>query len=118
MTVNGPRYHSHVSPRSLSTLDGKDPIRNYPAHWELLRWYKCWRKYPYAAEGHAALIVKERVGDYSHYPCTYDSGHWHIGRGKNRANRSGLTQRAKHTYRRAVRHEIWQEHLQKGQESD
>lgn len=109
MTVDGPRYHSHVSPRSLSSLERQSPLSAYPAHWELMRWYKCWRKTPYS-EVIAALVVPDRGPEYSHYPCPFDPSHWHIGRGFNKANPKYLTARAKHTYRRAVRHEIWAEH--------
>lgn len=100
-------YHANMSPRTLSTVDR--PLYEYPAHWELLRWYKCWRKLPYPTEILAFLIAEDREG-YSHYPCPYNEPHWHIGRGGNRANPRQIGQRAKRVYRKAVRDEIWAEY--------
>lgn len=105
------KYHANVSPRSLSTVT--DPLREYPAHWELLRWYRCWRKYPYPNEVSAFLIAEKRSEEYRHYPCPVDSTHWHIGRGRNKADPAKLSQRAKRSYRKAVRDEIWREYEQK-----
>ena len=95
-----------MSPRALSTVQD-NPLLGYPAHWELMRWYRCWRKYPYESEIHAALVAESRQEEYGHYPCPLDSQHWHVGRGGNRADPKKLTQRAKRTYRKAVRDEIW-----------
>jgi hypothetical protein len=109
------KYHANMSPRSLSTV--RDHIREYPARWELLRWYKCWRKLPYPSDLIAALIAEERPG-YSHYPCPYGEPHWHIGRGGNKANPAQLTQRAKRVYRKAVRDEIWADYEQEQQRQE
>ena len=98
------RYHAHTSPRTLSTVT--DPIRLYPAHWELMRWYDCWRKYPYPTDLIAALIADERPEEYRHYPCPVNPEHWHIGRGGNHADPKYRSQRAKRSYRKAVRDEI------------
>lgn len=106
------KYHANVSPRTLSTVNG-DPLANYPKHWELLRWYKCWRKLPYPSDLIAALIAETRSEEYRHYPCPFEPTHWHIGRGGNRANPRQLLQRAKRTYRKAVRDEIWAEYEEK-----
>lgn len=95
-----------MSPTALKTV--VDPLRGYPAYWELMKWYLCWRKYPYPSEVIAALVVETRSEGYSHYPCPVDSDHWHIGRGDNsKSNRNKIPQ-AKRTYRKAVRDEIWQ----------
>lgn len=102
------KYHAHRSPRTLTTTS--DPLREYPATWELLRWYRCFRKVPYPTEIIASILAEERSSEYRHYPCPLDPTHWHIGRGGNRANPKYLVQRAKRTYRKAVRDEIWMEH--------
>lgn len=102
------KYHAHRSPRTLTTTD--DHLREYPHTWELLKWYKCWRKVPYPTEILAAILADERSEDYRHYPCPIDSTHWHIGRGGNQANPKYLIQRAKRCYRKAVRDEIWAEY--------
>ena len=108
------KYHAHLSPRELSTVT--KPLEEYPARWELMAWYVCWRKHPYAAEIHAALVAETRSEAYSHYPCPLDSTHWHIGRGGKDADpRKRLTQ-AKRTYRKAVRDEIWRAHVVREEE--
>lgn len=98
------RYFAHVSPRTLSTVT--DPIRSYPANWELMHWYDCWRKYPYPVEVAAAIVAERRSEEYRHYPCPRDPSHWHVGRGGNQANPKYRLQRAKRSYRKAVRDEI------------
>lgn len=103
------KYHPHLSPRTLTTVD--NPLLGYPAYWELMKWYKCWRKYPYPSEVIAALVVETRPEAYQHYPCPLDPTHWHIGRGRNGADPRKLAQRAKRSYRKAVRDEIWREHV-------
>ena len=102
------KYLTYVSPRTLSTV--KDPIREYPSTWELLKWYLCWRKVPYLSEIFAAFLAEERSEEYGHYPCPVDPTHWHIGRGHNKADPRYRIQRAKRVYRKAVRDEIWAEH--------
>jgi hypothetical protein len=100
-----------MSPRSLTTV--LDPLLGYPAHWELMKWYLCWRKYPYPSEVVAALVVEARTDGYAHYPCPLDSTHWHIGRGGGRNTRSKQVPQAKRVYRKAVRDEIWREYEEK-----
>lgn len=106
-----PRYRAYTSPRSLTTTT--DHLRVYPQHWELMRWYLCWRKFPYPVEGHALLLAEGRGEEYSHYPCPKNPEHWHIGRGHNQAPKNMLTNRAKRVYRKAVRDEIWAETLER-----
>lgn len=101
-------YHANMSPRSLTTVS--DPLKGYPAYWEIMRWYLCWRKYPYPTEVIAALIVETRGDEYSHYPCPVDKDHWHIGRGDNSKSNHHKHPQAKRTYRKAVRDEIWREY--------
>jgi hypothetical protein len=103
------KYHAHVSPRSLTTIAG-DPLRNYPAYWELMKWYLCWRKVPYESEIVAALLAEDRQGEYSHYPCPLDPSHWHIGRGDGTKTARQRHPQAKRVYRKAVRDEIWRDH--------
>lgn len=105
-------YHAHLSPRSLTTVT--DPIRQYPEHWELFRWYACWRKYPYPSEVIAALVVETRDEEYRHYPCPLEPHHWHIGRKKASGN---WLPSAKRRYRKAVRDEIWREHVVRQEEA-
>jgi hypothetical protein len=104
------KYHPHVSPRSLVT-NAADVLSGYPARWELMRWYLCWRKFPYASEVIAALIVEDRAEGYSHYPCPLDPSHWHIGRGGGGNSSNKRYAQAKRVYRRAVRDEIWRDHV-------
>lgn len=103
-----PVYKAFTSPFTLTTTE--DHLRAYPKHGELMRWYLCLRKYPYAQETHAALVVFEKGEEYSHFPCQIDPTHWHIGRGHGKAPRNMLTQRAKRRFRKAVRDEIWAAH--------
>lgn len=105
------KYHPNLSARSLTTTDNH--LTQYPAHWELLRWYRCWRKYPYPSDVIAALMVEMRTDGYAHYPCPVDPTHWHIGRGGNGADPRKLLQRAKRSYRKAVRDELWREYERK-----
>jgi hypothetical protein len=102
------KYHPNMSPRSLTTV--ADPLKGYPAHWELMKWYLCWRKYPYPSEVISALVVEDRGDEYSHYPCPLDGQHWHIGRGGNSKPNHRKVPQAKRTYRKAVRDEIWREY--------
>ena len=104
-----------MSPRSLTTV--KDPLSGYPAYWELMKWYFCWRKVPYPTEVIAALIVQDRSEEYSHYPCPLvDGAHWHIGRGGRNGDPKRRLAQAKRTYRKAVRDEIWRAHVVREQE--
>lgn len=107
-------YHTHLSPRSLTTVE--DPLRGYPARWEMMKWYRCWRKYPYPTEVIAGLVAEARVEGYSHYPCPLDPTHWHIGRGgkQNPSNKQHI--QAKRVFRKAVRDEIWRAHVVRQQE--
>lgn len=109
------KYRPHTSPRELTTV--VDPLRGYPARWELMRWYTCWRKYPYPTEVIAALIVEGRREEYAHYPCPMEPSHWHIGRGggQNSANHRYI--QAKRVYRKAVRDEIWRAHVVREEET-
>lgn len=107
-------YHAHTPARSLSTTS--DPLRQYPEIPELLWWYKCARKYPYPSDLIACLIAETRSEEYRHYPCPVDSTHWHVGRGQNNAEKKYLVQRAKRAYRKAVRDEIWREHVGRTEE--
>ena len=107
-------YHTHRSPTSLTTV--KDPLRGYPAYWELMKWYLCWRKTPYAPEIVAAILAEERGEAYAHYPCPLDDTHWHIGRGGTPNPRKQQFQQAKRVYRRAVRDEIWRRHVVRQEE--
>lgn len=102
-------YHAEMSPLALMTVD--DPLKGYPARWELMRWYRCWRKYAYPSDVVAALLAEARPDGYAHYPCPLDSTHWHIGRGggANPAKQQHI--QAKRVYRRAVRDEIWRAHV-------
>jgi hypothetical protein len=109
------KYHANMSPRSLETV--VDPLRGYPAYWELMKWYLCWRKVPYPSEVIAALIVETRSEGYSHYPCPLDPAHWHIGRGGGGpVDHSRRLSQAKRTYRKAVRDEIWRAHVVREEE--
>jgi hypothetical protein len=103
------KYHPHQSPRSLTTVT--DHLRGYPAYWELMKWYLCWRKVPYPTEVIAALVVEDRPEEYSHYPCPMHPDHWHIGRGGGNTDPKRRFQQAKRTYRKAVRDEIWRNHV-------
>lgn len=103
-------YHAQRSPRTLETVRG-NPLSGYPAYWELMKWYLCWRKVPYQTEVIAALVVEERSEEYRHYPCRLDSSHWHIGRGGGGKPKKQQYAQAKRTYRKAVRDEIWREHV-------
>jgi hypothetical protein len=107
-------YHPHMSPRSLTTV--QDPLRGYPARWELMRWYLCWRKVPYPSDVIAALVVEERPEEYSHYPCPLDPTHWHIGRGGGQNSSNKRFIQAKRVYRKAIRDEIWRAHVRKTEE--
>lgn len=107
------KYHAYLSPRLLTTVE--DPLRNYPAGWELLRWYRCLRKYPYESEVIAALVAEVRGEEYSHYPCPINPAHWHIGRGGPPKNKAQYSQ-AKRVFRKAVRDEIWREHVVREEE--
>jgi hypothetical protein len=98
-------YHSQVSPRTLTTIPG-DPISNYPARWELMLWYRCWRKYPYPTEAIAAIAVEGKSEDYAHYPCPIDPSHWHHGRGGGGRTSKQQHIQAKRVYRKAIRDEI------------
>jgi hypothetical protein len=110
------KYHPNVSPFTLTTV--KDHIREYPDYWELMKWYICWRKVPYPTEIIAALIAEERSDGYSHYPCPMDPDHWHIGRGGGRqTNKAKRFQQAKRVFRKAVRDEIWRNHVRKTEEA-
>lgn len=100
-------YRPHTSARTLQTV--QNPLSGYPAYWELMKWYTCWRKYPYPSEVIAALVVESRPGEYRHYPCPLDPFHWHIGRGDNTSSRNQRHTQAKRVYRKAVRDEIWRE---------
>jgi hypothetical protein len=108
------KYHANVSPRSLTTV--KDPLSGYPAYWELMRWYLCWRKVPYTSEIFAAIIAENRSEGYSHYPCPLDPSHWHIGRGGNKGDKKKRLAQAKRVYRKAVRDEIWRAHVVRQEE--
>lgn len=103
------KYHPHRSPRTLETAP-ENPLSGFPAFWELMRWYLCWRKVPYEAEIVAAILAEERNGAYSHYPCPVDPSHWHIGRGDGSKNARQRLPQAKRVYRKAVRDEIWREY--------
>lgn len=103
-------YKPHMPASELQTVRG-DRLSSYPAHWELLRWYACWRKFPYQTEAIACLVSEARGPEYAHFPCRVDSSHWHLGRGGNKADPRKLLQRAKRVYRRAVRDEIWRRHV-------
>lgn len=105
------KYHPNMSPRSLTTVE--DHLRHYPKYWELMKWYTCWRKYPYPTEAIACLVAEGRSEAYSHYPCPLEPEHWHIGRGGGQADPRGRIQRAKRAYRKAVRDEIWRDHERK-----
>lgn len=98
------KYKAEVDPRQLSTVT--DPLRGYPEIWELLLWYRCWRKYPYPSEVIAALVVQDRRDDYHHYPCPLGGEHWHIGRGSGGKRVRDLIAGAKRRYRKSVRDEI------------
>ncbi len=104
------KYITYMSARDLQTPKS---VMEYPAYWELMKWYKCWRKIPYPSEVIAAIIAEERSEEYRHYPCPLYPHHWHIGRGGGLADKRKLTQRAKRSYRKAVRDEIWAEHEEK-----
>ncbi len=108
------KYHANMSPRTLTTV--VDPLKGYPAIWELMKWYTCWRKTPYVSEIHAVLIVEDRPDGYSHYPCPLDSLHWHIGRGGGGRTFHQRIPQAKRSYRKAVRDEIWREHVVRAEE--
>lgn len=87
-------------------------MSGYPAYWELMKWYLCWRKVPYSTEIIATLLAETRGEEYSAYPCPLDAHHWHIGRGGGgKTNRERISQ-AKRTYRKAVRDEIWRSHVE------
>ena len=103
------KYHPHLSPRSLVTVE--NPLVGYPKYWELLKWYTCWRKVPYESDAIAFLVADGRSEEYRHYPCPIHPEHWHVGRGRNQADPRKRIQRAKRTYRKAVRDEIWREHV-------
>lgn len=108
------KYHPNMSPRSLVTVE--DPLYGYPARWELMRWYLCWRKVPYLTEVIAALVVDDRPPEYSHYPCPLDPSHWHIGRGGGGNSSKRRFIQAKRVYRKAVRDEIWRAHVVREEE--
>lgn len=108
------KYHANMSPRSLTTV--KDPLSGYPAYWELMKWYLCWRKVPYPTEVIAALLAEARPEGYSHYLCPLDPSHWHIGRGGNKSNKKKRHAQAKRVYRKAVRDEIWRAHVVRQEE--
>ena len=97
-------YHPNMSPQSLVTA-AEDPLSGYPKRWELMRWYLCWRKYPYPTEIIALLVAEARPEGYSHYPCPLDSTHWHIGRGGGQNGSKKRYIQAKRVYRKAVRDE-------------
>jgi hypothetical protein len=101
-------YHANVSPQSLSTV--VDPLKGYPARWELMRWYTCWRKTPYVTEAIAALVAEARPEGYAHYPCPLDASHWHIGRGGRPNPYKQQLVQAKRVYRKAVRDEKIEAH--------
>lgn len=107
------KYHANVSPRALSTVT--DPLAGYPAYWELKWWYLCGRKYPYS-EIVAAIVAEERGSEYSHYPCPVNPEHWHIGRGGGGRTYKQQIGQAKRSYRKAVRDEIWREHVVRQEE--
>lgn len=86
-------------------------MKGYPAYWELMKWYLCWRKYPYPSELTAAFVAEERAEGYRHYPCPLDPTHWHIGRGDGHKSVKHRLPQAKRTYRKAVRDEIWRNHV-------
>ena len=109
------KYHANLSPRSLTTVT--DHLSGYPAYWELMKWYLCWRKYPYPTEIIAALVAEDRTEGYSHYPCPIDPTHWHIGRGHRDADKKKRHAQAKRVYRKAVRDEIWRAHVVREEES-
>lgn len=108
------KYRPHTSPRSLTTV--VNPLLGYPDRWELMKWYLCWRKYPYPSEVIAALMVEVRNDEYAHYPCPLDGSHWHIGRGGGGNSSNKRLIQAKRTYRKAVRDEIWREHVVREEE--
>lgn len=97
-------YHTNMSPQSLTTA-GDDPLVGYPARWELMRWYLCWRKYPYPSEIIACLVAEARPEEYAHYPCPLDPTHWHIGRGGGGNTSKKRHIQAKRVYRKAIRDE-------------
>jgi hypothetical protein len=103
-----------MSPRSLQTV--VDPLRGYPDRWELMRWYRCWRKYPYPTEVIAALVAEGRSEEYAHYPCPLDPTHWHIGRGGGANSAKQQFIQAKRVFRKAVRDEIWRAHVVREEE--
>lgn len=107
-------YHAHMSPRLLTTVT--DHIREYPARWELMKWYTCWRKYPYPTEITALLVAQARPEGYAHYPCPLEPTHWHIGRGggQNTSNKRFI--QAKRVFRKAVRDEIRDAYVVRQQE--
>jgi hypothetical protein len=109
-------YHPQMSPRSLETV--VDPLIGYPARWELMRWYTCWRKYPYPTEVIAALVAEGRRQEYAHYPCPLDPTHWHIGRGGGQNPSKKRHIQAKRVYRKAVRDEIWRAHVVREEEQE
>ena len=111
------KYHTHRSPRTLETVQG-DPLKSYPAYWELMKWYLCWRKVPYPSDAIAGLLVETRGEEYSHYPCPLDTSHWHIGRGGNKSDLKKRVQQAKRTYRKAVRDEIWRAYVVREEERE
>ncbi len=82
----------------------------------MMKWYLCWRKYPYPSEVIAALMVETRHEGYAHYPCPLDGSHWHIGRGGGGNSSSKRLIQAKRTFRKAVRDEIWREHVVREEE--
>lgn len=96
----------------------EDHLRDYPAYWELMRWYLCWRKVPYPTEVIAALVAEGRSEEYSHYPCPLDPTHWHIGRGGGKKDHRRRLAQAKRTYRKAVRDEIWRAHVVRTREGE
>lgn len=102
------KYRPYTSPRSLGV---QDPIREYPPLPVLMQWYLCTRKYPYPTEAIAALIVDDRDETYGHYLCTVDPTHWHLGRGGNHTTMRQKITQAKRVFRKAVRDEIWREHV-------
>lgn len=111
------RYRPEMSPSLLETAL-EDPLSGYPARWELMRWYLCWRKYPYPTEAIAFLVAEGRSAEYAHYPCPLDPTHWHIGRG---GGQNGSKQRyiqAKRVYRKAVRDEKIEAYVGRKQEEE
>lgn len=71
---------------------------------------------PYPSEVIAALIVQDRPPEYSHYPCPLDPVHWHIGRGGGQNTSKKRYAQAKRVFRKAVRDEIWRDHVVRQEE--